>query len=111
MDLPDINTDIKFTSIRQPQSSLPFKDASQKIFGLGYNLIVFVYSKDDTKENNLTFTSVSFIDKSCTSDYTMTKIIRQTLDAGGNDEDLYAVLSDRNLPGDEITYNHIIKRI
>ncbi|EEW53246.1 hypothetical protein [Limosilactobacillus antri] len=111
VDLPDINTDIKFTSIRQPQSSLPFKDASQKIFGLGYNLIVFVYSKDDTKENNLTFTSVSFIDKSCTADYTMTKIIRQTLDAGGNDEDLYAVLSDRNLPGDEITYNHIIKRI
>ena len=94
--LPDINTDIKFTSIRQPQSSLPFKDASQKIFGLGYNLIVFVYDKDDTRENNILFTSVSFIDKSCTADYTMTKIIRQTLDVDGNDDDLYAVLADRN---------------
>ena len=111
IDLPDINTDIKFTSIRQPQSSLPFKDASQKIFGLGYNLIVFVYDKDDDRENNIVFTSVDFIDKSATADYTTTKIIRQTLDVDGNDDDLYAVLSDRNLPGDDITYNNIIKRI
>ena len=37
IDLPsdDIQTDIKVTSIRQPQSSCPFKDAKQKIFGLG----------------------------------------------------------------------------
>lgn len=111
VDLPDINTDIKFTSIRQPQSSLPFKDASQKIFGLGYNLIVFVYDKDDTRENNILFTSVSFINKECTADYTMTKIIRQTLDIDGNDDDLYAVLADRNLPGDDITYKNIIGRI
>lgn len=47
IDLPsdNVNTDIKVTSIRQPQSSCPFKDASQKIFGLGYNLLVFVYEK------------------------------------------------------------------
>ena len=43
----DIQTDIKVTSIRQPQSSCPFKDAKQKIFGLGYNLLVFVYDKTD----------------------------------------------------------------
>lgn len=111
VDLPDINTDIKFTSIRQPQSSLPFKDASQKIFGLGYNLIVFVYEKKDSRNNNIVFTSVDFVDKSVTADYMMTKIIRQTLKMDGNDDDLYAVLSDRNLPGDDITYNNIIKRI
>ena len=34
---------IKVTSIKQPQSSCPFKDAKQKVFGLGYNLLVFVY--------------------------------------------------------------------
>ena len=45
IDLPDINTDIKVTSIKQPQSSCPFKNAEQKIFGLGYNLLVFVYDK------------------------------------------------------------------
>lgn len=50
LDLPSVNTDIKVTSIKQPQSSCPFKDSKQKIYGLGYNLIVFVYQKnDDTK--------------------------------------------------------------
>lgn len=38
LDLPEkhINTDIKTTSSKKPQSSSPFKDAQQKIFGLGY---------------------------------------------------------------------------
>lgn len=37
IDLPGsaIQTDIKVTSITQPQSSCPFKNARQKIFGLG----------------------------------------------------------------------------
>ena len=47
LDLPSVNTDIKVTSIKQPQSSCPFKDSKQKIFGLGYNLLVFVYNKYD----------------------------------------------------------------
>ena len=46
LDLPSVNTDIKVTSIKQPQSSCPFKDSKQKIYGLGYNLIVFVYKKN-----------------------------------------------------------------
>lgn len=35
IDLPseDIQTDIKVTSIKQPQSSCPYKDSKQKIFG------------------------------------------------------------------------------
>ena len=37
LDLPSVNTDIKVTSIKQPQSSCPFKDSRQKIYGLGYN--------------------------------------------------------------------------
>jgi len=49
VDLPsdDILTDIKVTSREKPQSSCPFKDARQKVFGLGYNLLVFVYDKSD----------------------------------------------------------------
>ncbi len=42
IDLPSVDIDIKVTSIKQPQSSCPFKDAKQKIFGLGYHLLVFV---------------------------------------------------------------------
>ena len=33
IDIPLLNVDIKVTSIKQPQSSCPFKDAGQKIFG------------------------------------------------------------------------------
>ena len=42
IDLPDdyIQTDIKVTSITQPQSSCPFNNARQKIYGLGYNLFM-----------------------------------------------------------------------
>ena len=51
IDLPskDINTDIKVTSIRQSQSSCPYKSSRQKIYGLGYNLLVFVYDKIDSE--------------------------------------------------------------
>ncbi|MGM9870077.1 MAG: hypothetical protein ACI4BH_00230 [Muribaculaceae bacterium] len=75
LDLPSVNTDIKVTSIKQPQSSCPFKDSKQKIFGLGYNLLVFVYKKyDDSKRRKgmLDFVSCSFIDKSRTGDFQTT---------------------------------------
>lgn len=45
IDFPGLSVDMKVTSIRQPQSSCPFKSARQKIYGLGYSLIVFVYDK------------------------------------------------------------------
>jgi hypothetical protein len=45
IDFPKLDVDIKVTSIRQPQSSCPFKSARQKIYGLGYSLLVFVYDK------------------------------------------------------------------
>jgi hypothetical protein len=47
IDFPKLGVDIKVTSIRQPQSSCPFKNARQKIYGLGYSLLVFVYDKRD----------------------------------------------------------------
>ena len=80
IDLPsdDILTDIKVTSIKQPQSSCPFRDAKQKIFGLGYNLLVFVYDKSDdptTQTAILNFVSCSFVSKERTADYTTTIIL------------------------------------
>ena len=47
IDFPELGVDIKVTSIRQPQSSCPFKSARQKIYGLGYSLLVFVFDKQD----------------------------------------------------------------
>lgn len=64
IDLPskDINTDIKVTSIRQSQSSCPYKSSRQKIYGLGYNLLVFVYDKIDSENIcNLQFLNCTFV--------------------------------------------------
>ncbi len=111
---PDINTDIKVTSIKQPQSSSPFKDAKQKIYGLGYNLLVFVYEKTDNPENKtavLDFKSCSFISKERTADYTTTFRLIEMLNDGANEEDIIAYLNDKNIPADDITLGQIAKQI
>lgn len=114
IDLPDVDimTDIKVTSVIQPQSSCPFKNARQKIFGLGYHLLVFVYEKQDSDDQCiLRFTHCSFIDKSRTADFTITKRLREMLDDSANKEDIIGFLQDRNIPGDDIVYNDLADEI
>jgi hypothetical protein len=113
IDLPGdkINTDIKTTSIKQPQSSSPFRNAKQKIRGLGYNLLVFVYHKDDRKKFNLEFVSCVFIEKELTGDYRTTKRIIEMIKDGCNEEDISSYLSDINLPLDDITLNELSKEL
>lgn len=116
IDLPsdDIQTDIKVTSIRQPQSSCPFKDAKQKIFGLGYNLLVFVYDKSDdpkTQTAILNFVSCSFVHKERTADYTTTYRLREMVKDGANEADIIAYLQDKNIPADEITLAKVAEQI
>ncbi|GAL64872.1 hypothetical protein [Algibacter lectus] len=111
---PTIRTDIKVTSIRQPQSSSPFKDAKQKIFGLGYNLLVFVYDKVDdpnTSSAKLDFVSCSYLDKERTADYTTTFRIREMVKDGAIKEDIIAYLNDKNIPADDIALGLIADQI
>jgi len=111
---PEINTDIKVTSIKQPQSSSPFKDAKQKIYGLGYNLLVFVYEKTDNNKNKtavLNFKSCSFIEKERTADYTTTYRLIEMVNDGANKEDIIAYLNDKNIPADDITLTQIANQI
>ncbi|MCC0699934.1 restriction endonuclease [Clostridioides sp. ZZV15-6383] len=114
IDLPskDINTDIKVTSVKQPQSSCPYRDSKQKIFGLGYNLLVFVYNKKDNADRcELDFEYCTFVPNERTADFTTTKMIRDIIEADGNEEDIISYFYNINLPGDEITYNQIAERI
>jgi hypothetical protein len=116
IDLPSskINTDIKVTSIKQPQSSCPFKNAQQKIFGLGYNLLVFVYDKHDnaqTKTALLDFVNCSFVKKDRTADYQITTTISQMIKNKANAEEIFAYLNDRNIPADEITLMNMAEQI
>src|SRR3990170_2420274 len=116
IDMPseDINTDIKVTSAKQPQSSCPFRNARQKIYGLGYNLLLFVYEKNDDpnrKVSRLNFISCSFIYKNRTADYQLTRALRQMLENNANVEDIIAYLTDRNIPADEIIMNQLAEEI
>lgn len=117
LDLPSINTDIKVTSIKQPQSSCPYKDSKQKIYGLGYNLIIFVYRKEDDdiqRKGMLDFLSCTFVDSKRTADYQTTTGLRNIINNKGNVDDIYAFLSDHKIPADDVTlYNmaeDILKR-
>ncbi|MCA1566780.1 MAG: restriction endonuclease [Acidobacteria bacterium] len=104
IDLPTLNIDIKVTSIRQPQSSSPFTSFKQKIEGLGYNLILFVYEKTDTdKECYLPLRIIRYIPKERTADFQTTAGILKIIAHEGNEEDIYAFLVERMIPVDEIT--------
>jgi hypothetical protein len=114
IDLPALDVDIKVTSIKQPQSSCPFRSATQKIFGLGYNLLVFVYDKYDDSENRtgrLDMQHTIFVDRSRTADFQTTKGIADILNREGNKDDIIAFIMERNLPVDEIGANQLAERI
>ncbi|WP_407708422.1 hypothetical protein ACIU4M_18490 [Bacillus altitudinis] len=116
IDLPgeEILTDIKVTSIRQPQSSCPFKSARQKVYGLGYNLLLFVYEKIDdhtSQSASFKFVSCAFIDKDRTADFQTTKMIADIIKNNGNEDDLFAFFADKNIPGDDIVYTQLAKEI
>ena len=114
MPSENILTDIKVTSNKQPQSSCPFKDAKQKIFGLGYNLLVFVYDKtDDPKSQTATlnFVSCSFVSKERTADFTTTSILNEMKKVGANEDDITSFLEGIKRPADEIALKQIAEII
>jgi hypothetical protein len=114
IDFPDLNVDIKVTSEKQPQSSCPFKSARQKIFGLGYSLLVFVYEKkDDEKRHTATLKILHtvFIESRATGDFTMTRMLREKIAAGANEEDIVAFFSDHRLPVDDIEAGNLAREV
>lgn len=105
IDFPDLDVDMKVTSVRQPQSSCPFKSGRQKIYGLGYSVLIFVYDKTDdpmTSTSHLDIQHVIFVEKERTADYQTTMGIRRILENQGNKDDLLAFMQERLLPVDEI---------
>jgi len=114
IDLPELLVDIKTTSIKQPQSSSPFTSARQKIFGLGYALLIFVYEKRDNKTRGtakLSIRHVIFVEKHRTADHQMTKGLLEIIDHSGNEDDLIAFMQDRMLPADDIELRKIATQI
>lgn len=105
IDFPELGVDIKVTSVRQPQSSCPFKSARQKIYGLGYSLIVFVYDKRDDEKSRtcrLDIQHTIFVQKERTSDYQTTSGLRRLIENNANRDDILAFFEERMLPVDEV---------
>ena len=105
IDFPGLDVDIKVTSVRQPQSSCPFRSARQKIYGLGYSLLVFVYEKSDdavARAARLDILHTIFIEKERTADFQTTSGLLRLLDNEANRDDLLAFFAERMLPLDEI---------
>jgi hypothetical protein len=110
IDFPELDVDMKVTSIKQPQSSCPYKSARQKIFGLGYSVLVFVYEKNDdptTATGLLDIQHVIFVERERTADFQTTTGIRKILENQGNKDDLLAFMQERMLPVDEIEASNI----
>ena len=98
LDFPELEVDMKTTSIRQPQSSCPFKSARQKIYGLGYNLLVFVYDKIDdhaTRTGCLNILHTIFIDRTRTADFQTTSGLLRIIQNEGNQDDIVGFFSER----------------
>jgi len=114
IDFPGLAVDLKVTSIKQPQSSCPFRSARQKIYGLGYSLLVFVYDKRDnpqTRTANLNILHTIFIEAHRTADFQMTRGLRNILENEGNEDDLVGFMQDRMLPIDDIEAHRIAQEL
>jgi len=114
IDFPELEVDIKVTSIRQPQSSCPFKSARQKIYGLGYSLLVFVYDKRDdeaTRTGRLNIQHTIFVEKERTADFQTTSGLLRLLENKGNRDDMLAFFLERMLPVDEIEAGNLADEV
>lgn len=114
IDFPELAVDMKVTSIKQPQSSCPFHSARQKIYGLGYALLVFVYDKIDngkTRTGRLSIKHTIFIDPGRTADFQTTSGLRKIIENDANIDDIRAFFSERMLPVDDIQAQSLAEEV
>ncbi len=114
IDFPTLGVDLKVTSSRQPQSSCPYRSAEQKVYGLGYHLMVFVYDKQDdtsTELAYLNFVNAVYVEDKRTADFQTTRGIMNILDNGANLDDIDAFLQERNLLLDDVGCRMLAERI
>ena len=105
---------MKVTRITQPQSSCPFRSARQKIYGLGYSLLIFVYEKIDDQSmqtGRLDIRHTIFVENHRTADFQTTTGILKILQNEGNQDDLVAFMMERYLPVDDIQAYQLAEEI
>jgi len=114
IDFPGLAVDLKVTSIQEPQSYCTFKSAWQKVYGLGYALLGFIYEKCDDETNHtskLNIVHTLFIEAERTADYLTTRGVRNILASSGSRDDLIDFMFERNLPIDDIQASDLADEI
>ena len=114
IDFPELGVDLKVTSHRQPQSSCPYESARQKLYGLGYSLLVFVYDKTDDEETRtarLDILHTIYVTAGRTADFQTTTGIRRIVENDGNVDDVLAFFEERMLPVEEIEANRLAEEV
>ncbi len=101
IDFPGLDVDMKVTSAAKPQSSCPFRSVLQKIYGLGYGLLVFVYDKSDddaTRTATLDINDTVYVERHRTGDFLLTQGLRNILlEKYGGIEDVVDFLAAQGL--------------
>ena len=114
IDFPQLKIDMKVTSFRQPQSSCPYKSARQKVYGLGYSLLIFVYEKQDDsrkRTGRLNILHTIFVEDGRTADYQTTTGLLKLVENNGNADDLVTFMAERFLPLDDIAAYKLAEEI
>jgi hypothetical protein len=114
IDFPELNVDLKVTSVKQPQSSCPFRSARQKVYGLGYALLVLVYEKVDdakTATGRLNFLHTIYVEPRRTADFQTTRGLLALLANDANVDDILAFIEERRLPVEEIGARAIAEEV
>lgn len=97
IDFPELDIDIKSNSSTRSKygTSSPFRSFEQKIYGMGYSIVLFIYDKIDIYEEKtatLSLKEVFFIDKEDTADKKTTSEILEVINNGGTEKDMINVL-------------------
>lgn len=114
IDFPSLQVDMMAMDLNLPHSSYPFKLVRQKIYGLSYSILLFVYDKKDEIKSKTAILNIShalFLDSDRTSDFRTTTGLKVILENNGNKDDLVAFMLDNFLFEDETEAGKLAEEI
>lgn len=86
-DIPELNLDVKATSKTQPQSSIPMRAPIERIRGMNYDILVFIYDMDKSgDERSVEIEHCSYIPRERTSDHRKSKEARELIEEYENND-------------------------
>lgn len=87
VDLPVFNVDVRATSNSQPQSSSKAVDPGERLVGVDYNILLFVYDREKVGDgSHFEIVSCVYIPKENAADHRITEDVSKLAKEYGNDE-------------------------